>query len=142
MCAFYINASAQSEMRIKGKVTDEEKDFLLELKKKYPEIPLTSDVIRYYTISEFGDKEHIKTELIYDEIQYQDQFVNYSASILDNKIFSYEGTSGLVYTEYGSITYLGEQLVKTSYGYGIDNGTAEIFVDGKKIYEKEFQLSR
>lgn len=137
-----VFVNAQSQMRVKGVVTQEEKDFLLELKKKYPEIPLTNNVVRYYTIDEFGNKENVKVELIYDEIQYQDQFQYYSAYILDNKVFSYEGSSGLVYTEYGTITYAGEQLVKTSYGYGTTNGSTNIFVDGKKIYEKEFELDK
>ena len=92
---------------------------------------------RYYTVDEFGNKEQIKTELVYDEIQYQDQFVYFSAYILDNKILTYEGSSGMAYTEYGNFTFAGEQLIKTSFGYGTESGTTEIYIDGKKIYEKE-----
>lgn len=124
-------------MRVKDKIFNEEKDFLLEVKKKYPDMPVTNNVIRYYTVDEFGNKEQIKTELVYDEIQYQDQFVYFSAYILDNKILTYEGSSGMAYTEYGNFTFAGEQLIKTSFGYGTESGTTEIYIDGKKIYEKE-----
>lgn len=131
------NVYSQTKMRVKDKITNEEKDFLLEVKKKYPDMPVTNNVIRYYTVDEFGNKEQIKTELVYDEIQYQDQFVYFSAYILDNKILTYEGSSGMAYTEYGNFTFAGEQLIKTSFGYGTESGTTEIYIDGKKIYEKE-----
>ena len=131
------NVYSQTKMRVKDKITNEEKDFLLEVKKKYPDMPVTNNVIRYYTVDEFGNKEQIKTELVYDEIQYQDQFVYFSAYILDNKILTYEGSSGMAYTEYGNFTFAGEQLLKTSFGYGTESGTTEIYIDGKKIYEKE-----
>lgn len=129
------NVYSQTKMRVKDKITNEEKDFLLEVKKKYPDMPVTNNVIRYYTVDEFGNKEQIKTELVYDEIQYQ--FVYFSAYILDNKILTYEGSSGMAYTEYGNFTFAGEQLIKTSFGYGTESGTTEIYIDGKKIYEKE-----
>ena len=131
------NVYSQTKMRVKDKITNEEKDFLLEVKKKYPDMPVTNNVIRYNTVDEFGNKEQIKTELVYDEIQYQDQFVYFSAYILDNKILTYEGSSGMAYTEYGNFTFAGEQLIKTSFGYGTESGTTEIYIDGKKIYEKE-----
>ena len=131
------NVYSQTKMRVKDKITNEEKDFLLEVKKKYPDMPVTNNVIRYYTVDEFGNKEQIKTELVYDEIQYQDQFVYFSAYILDNKILTYEGSSGMANTEYGNFTFAREQLIKTSFGCATESGTTVIYIDGKKIYEKE-----
>ena len=148
LCFFIAqNVIAQTLIQEKGRLTPEETKVIQVVQQYHRALKFPKEVTRHYAIKG-GKKTLVKTTFNHPKkgMFYYQSFIYYKVELSpDNRTINYRYSSGRAFSSEGQIyltgpTLASSKVVRNDFSYGTTAGTTTVWVNNKKVYEKNDRL--